>query len=139
MNRKKGRRPLKKVPSIRASAPPLLTGVRQRRTVPFVGEFYETAPFQKRVDDLLDLNEYAELQDALRTRPDAGSIQSGTGGCRKLRWEAQGKGKSGGARVIYYWYQEDGEIFLLAIFSKGEKDNLSMAERNSLRKLIKGR
>jgi hypothetical protein len=91
------------------------------------------------VDSLLSLDEYAALQDALRARPDAGSIQGGTGGCRKLRWEAQGKGKSGGVRVIYYWYREDGEIYLLVIFPKGEKDNLNKAERNALRKLIKGR
>jgi hypothetical protein len=116
-----------------------LTGVRQRRTFPIVGEFNETAPFSKRVEDLLDLEEYAELQGALRARPDAGSIQSGTGGCRKLRWEAQGKGKSGGVRVIYYWYREDGEIFLLLIYPKGEKDSLTQTEKNMLRKLIKGR
>lgn len=58
----------------------------------------------------------------------------GTGGIRKLRWAAQGKGKSGGVRVIYYYHNETIPLFLLTVFGKGEKANLSKAERNDLAK-----
>ena len=56
----------------------------------------------------------------------------GTGGIRKLRWSAQGRGKSGGVRVIYYYHNGSVPLFLLTVFGKGEKANLSKAERNDL-------
>ena len=56
----------------------------------------------------------------------------GTGGIRKLRWSAHGKGKSGGVRVIYYYHNESIPLFLLTVFGKGEKANLSKSERNNL-------
>ena len=61
----------------------------------------------------------------------------GTGGIRKLRWSAQGKGKSGGVRVIYYYHNGTMPLFLLTAFGKGEKANLSKAERNELAKFTK--
>ena len=62
---------------------------------------------------------------------------TGTGGIRKLRWSAQGKGKSGGVRVIYYYYNKSIPLFLLTVFGKGEKVNLSKVESNELAKLTK--
>ncbi len=62
---------------------------------------------------------------------------TGTGGIRKLRWPTQGKGKSGGVRVIYYYYNKSIPLFLLTVFGKGEKVNLSKAESNELAKLTK--
>ncbi|MFQ5639293.1 MAG: type II toxin-antitoxin system RelE/ParE family toxin [bacterium] len=61
----------------------------------------------------------------------------GTGGVRKLRWSRKGRGKRGGVRVIYFFYDEEMPLFLLTIFGKGEKKNLSKAERNELAKLVK--
>jgi len=61
----------------------------------------------------------------------------GTGGVRKLRWASKGKGKSGDARVIYFYYNENIPLFLITIFGKNEKINLSKAERNELVKLVK--
>lgn len=58
----------------------------------------------------------------------------GTGGIRKLRWASGGKGKSGGVRIIYFYHNESIPLFLLTIFGKGEKANLSKAERNELSK-----
>lgn len=58
----------------------------------------------------------------------------GTGGIRKLRWSAQGRGKSGGVRVIYYHHNGSMPLFLLTVFGKGEKANLSKAERIELAK-----
>jgi hypothetical protein len=60
----------------------------------------------------------------------------GTGGVRKIRWARKGSGKSGGVRVIYYFYNETMPLFLLNIFGKNEKENLSKAERNKMAKLV---
>ena len=71
----------------------------------------------------------------LAAHPAAGDIMQGTGGIRKLRWSAQGKGKSGGVRVIYYYHNKSIPLFLLTVFGKGEKANLSKSERNDLASL----
>jgi hypothetical protein len=60
----------------------------------------------------------------------------GTGGIRKLRWGRSNSGKSGGVRIIYYFHDERIPLFLLSIFGKGEKVNLSKSERNSLASLV---
>ena len=59
----------------------------------------------------------------------------GTGGIRKFRWASGNRGKSGGVRVIYYFHNESMPLFLLTLFGKNEKANLSKAERNELTKL----
>jgi hypothetical protein len=59
-----------------------------------------------------------------------------TGGGRKLRWRAPGRGKRGGTRVIYYYYNESLPLFLLNVFAKNEKVNLSQAERNQMKILL---
>jgi hypothetical protein len=61
----------------------------------------------------------------------------GTGGIRKLRWASKGKGKSGGLRIVYFFYNESIPLFLLTIFEKNEKINLSKSERNELSKLVR--
>ena len=55
-----------------------------------------------------------------------------TGGVRKLRWGRGGQGKSGGVRVIYYFHDEAMPLYLLTLFAKGGRGNLSKAERNEL-------
>ncbi len=71
----------------------------------------------------------------LAAHPASGDIIQGTGGIRKLRWSARGKGKSGGVRIIYYFHNELIPLFLLSLFGKDEKANLTKAERNNLAKL----
>ena len=61
----------------------------------------------------------------------------GTGGIRKIRWKREGSGKSSGVRVIYYFYNENYPLFLLTVFGKSEKANLSQADRNTLAKLVR--
>lgn len=61
----------------------------------------------------------------------------GTGGVRKLRWKIENKGKSGGVRIVYYYHNEKIPLFLLSVFGKSEKANLSKDERNILKKLVK--
>jgi hypothetical protein len=82
--------------------------------------------------------ERANVVDLIASDPAAGVIIQGTGGARKLRIAGRGKGKSGGYRVVTYFGGDDIPVFLLAVFSKGEKVNLSKAERNELRKELAG-
>lgn len=62
---------------------------------------------------------------------------AGTGGCRKVRWAGRGKGKSGGYRTITFYSGAVMPVYLLTVFGKGEKSNLSAAECNALRVLTK--
>jgi hypothetical protein len=75
------------------------------------------------------------LTTSLRTREQATLIRD-TGGIRKLRWARSGRGKSGGVRVIHYFHSEAFPLYLLTVFGKGEKADLSDAERNELAKLV---
>lgn len=78
-----------------------------------------------------------DLYDYLCHHPNEGDLIRGTGGIRKLRWKTgkTNKGKSGGVRVIYY-YEHEAFIILLTLYSKSEKENLTDAERNTLKKLL---
>jgi len=66
--------------------------------------FVETPVFTRAVTSLLSDEEYRQLQLALLIRPEQGALIRGSGGLQKLRWGAQGRGKRGGVRVIYYWH-----------------------------------
>lgn len=96
----------------------------------------ETPEFLTAARRVLTDAERAELVDFLAANPTAGDLMPGTGGARKLRWAAKGKGKSGGSRAITYFGGRDLPLFLMAIFGKGEKANLSQAERNELRDIL---
>lgn len=77
-----------------------------------------------------------ELVVFLSKNPEAGDVIQGTGGARKVRVPFKGKGKSGGARVITYYGGDDIPLFLLDVYSKGDKINLSHAERNELKTIL---
>lgn len=94
----------------------------------------ELPEFLKRALGLLSAEEKASIINYLAFHPQAGDLMQGTGGIRKLRWSAQGKGKSGGVRVVYYYHNGTMPLFLLTVFGKGEKANLSKSERNELAK-----
>ena len=72
----------------------------------------------------------------LGDNPLEGAVMSGTGGARKVRFAGRGKGKSGGYRTIHYYAAEDVPVFVLGLLDKGEKDNLTMAERRELAKIL---
>ncbi len=96
----------------------------------------ELPEFLRRSDKLLKESERLSIINYLAVHPASGDIMQGTGGLRKLRWSAHGKGKSGGVRIIYYFHNESMPLFLLTLFGKGEKSNLSKSERNELSKFI---
>ena len=72
----------------------------------------------------------------LAANPEAGDIMAETGGGRKLRWKALGRGKRSGVRVIYYFHNESLPLFLLNVFAKNEQANLTRAERNAMKALL---
>ncbi|MFY7960150.1 MAG: type II toxin-antitoxin system RelE/ParE family toxin [Elsteraceae bacterium] len=80
----------------------------------------------------LSESELMQIVSMLAENPMAGDLIPGTGGARKVRVARVGQGKSGGYRTIHYFGGEDVPIFLLALIDKGERANLSMAERNEL-------
>jgi hypothetical protein len=73
----------------------------------------------------------------LSENPTAGDVMPGTGGCRKLRIAGRGKGKSGGYRVITFFTGDELPVFLITVFGKGERSNLSKSERNHLQTITK--
>ena len=89
----------------------------------------ETEAFARRADKLLNPEEREELVAFLATHPTAGDLIEGTGGVRKVRFAAQGRGKSGGARVVHYFVPEDGPLYALLLYAKSEQADMSPAQR----------
>jgi hypothetical protein len=80
--------------------------------------------------------ERATIVDVIAADPLAGDVIPGSGGARKVRFAGHGKGKSGGYRVITYFVAEDVPVFLLDVYGKGQKTNLSKAELNEFRTIL---
>jgi len=86
--------------------------------------FIESPLFTKLVEDYLTDDEYARLQRALIEDPEAGSVIRGSGGIRKFRWAAPGRGKRGGYRIIYYLAKRKGVIWMLTMYPKNVADSI---------------
>lgn len=99
--------------------------------------FIEDERFTRAADRLLTEDERFELMTRLAASPAAGDVVPGSGGCRKLRFAAKGKGSRGGARVIYFYRSQAGQILLLEIYAKNEKADLSAEEIKKLKSKVK--
>lgn len=97
----------------------------------------ETIQFFRKAKKLLAEHEKEDLIDFLSVNPTTGTIIEGTGGVRKLRWSKTGSGKSGGLRVIYYYHSNFMPVYLLTLFGKNEKTNLTRNDKCILAKGIK--
>lgn len=99
--------------------------------------FVETSGFTESVGDLMDDRAYARLQQALMEDPDAGKVMPGCGGLRKIRMADpnRGKGKRGGARIVYLHVPESKRFYMLDLYGKDEKEDLASAEKKALREL----
>jgi hypothetical protein len=86
---------------------------------------------------LVPESDLALLVEFIGANPEAGDLIPEAGGIRKLRWALPGGGKRGGARVIYFFHNETLPVFLVALYGKNEKANLSEAERNAMAKLVR--
>ncbi|MBJ7417477.1 MAG: type II toxin-antitoxin system RelE/ParE family toxin [Niveispirillum sp.] len=84
---------------------------------------------------LLGDKERALLVDYLAYHPLAGDLIQGTGGVRKLRWGLEGRGKRGGAHVIYFFHEPNMPLFALTAYAKNEQADISQQDRNDLRQL----
>jgi hypothetical protein len=91
----------------------------------------ETPIFARRARKLLSESEHTELIVYLANHPEAGDEIVGTGGVRKMRFAALGKGKSGGVRVIYYFYDRDVPLYALYLYGKNERADLTAEQRKS--------
>jgi mRNA-degrading endonuclease RelE of RelBE toxin-antitoxin system len=89
-----------------------------------VFSFIETQLFTRLVKQYLSDEQYAELQQALIDNPELGPVIARTGGVRKLRWAAPGRGKRGGYRVIYYVRRPKGVIWMLTMYPKNVADSI---------------
>ena len=97
----------------------------------------ETTEFLARSSKLMSDEQRAQVVEMLARDPECGEIITGTGGVRKVRIGLEGRGKSGGARVIYYFHGDRLPVFALTVFAKNEKANLSPAERNAMAAVVR--
>lgn len=95
----------------------------------------ETPVFTRQVLAANPDEEYRRLQLSLIENPELGVLIPGAGGLRKVRWKAEGRGKRGGHRVIYYWAREPGVILMLYLFAKNERDDLTPEQKRLLRRV----
>ena len=95
----------------------------------------ETPEFLSSTRKLMSEEERAVLVDYLAYNPAAGDLMVGTGGVRKLRWGLEGRGKRGGARVVYFHHDAGMPLFALTAYAKNERADLSGQDRNHFKRL----
>ena len=96
--------------------------------------FIETPLFTRLAADYLSDDELSAVQQRLSDTPETGDLIPGSGGLRKMRWGASGRGKRGGVRIIYYARTRAGVIWLLTLYAKNEAENIST---HTLRRIAK--
>jgi hypothetical protein len=100
--------------------------------------FFEAPGFTKHLPTYLTDEQLRAVQAALAANPGAGDVMPHTGGFRKLRWPdvCRGKGTRGGLRIVYYHLEEDAQVWLMAIYGKGEMADLSADQKRTLKRAI---
>jgi mRNA-degrading endonuclease RelE of RelBE toxin-antitoxin system len=101
-----------------------------------VFSFIETRQFSRLVEEYLSDDDYAKLQRELMRDPELGTVIRGSGGVRKLRWAAPGRGKRGGYRVIYFVRRGNGVIWMLTMYPKNVADSIPGHVLNRIREEI---
>lgn len=101
-------------------------------------EIVETSIYTEDITKILRDEEYQELQQFLVKHPKSGDIISGSKGLRKLRWKLKNKGKSGGIRNIYYYYEEQYTLYMIYVYEKSKTEDLTPKQIKMLRKVFLG-
>jgi hypothetical protein len=98
----------------------------------------EATPFTRHLSAYMNDAQYREFQGALCDQPEMGAVIPDSGGYRKLRWSdpRRGKGKRGGLRVIYYYFEAAQQHWLLTIYDKDTQDDLTKAQRQALKQML---
>ena len=96
----------------------------------------EVEPFSTKARQVWDEDDKLEFIGFVAHHPEAGALIPGTGGVRKLRWGRPGMGKRGGVRVVYYYHDRTLPLFLLTVYAKSERADLTPRERQAIRKLV---
>ena len=97
-------------------------------------EYIESPLFSRLIGTYLKDDEYAALQWDLTLHPEKGDLIQGSGGLRKVRWLGKGRGKRGGVRIIYYYKNQVGQIWLLTIYAKNEYENIPLSILKKIKK-----
>jgi hypothetical protein len=100
--------------------------------------FIEAPAFTRHLASYLTDDEYRELQAALIANPETGTVMPQTGGFRKTRWPDPGrrKGTRGGLRIVYCHFVEEAQIWLVTLYGKDEMEDLTAAEKRTLKTAI---
>ena len=102
-------------------------------TSPELLAFIQTPSYSVAAKKLFDDDKQREIELSIRRNPRVGRLEAGV---RKFRISLEGRGKSGGARVIYYYIERKRRVYLLEVFAKNERTSLTKAEKNRVRRLI---
>ncbi len=101
-------------------------------------EIVETSIYTEDITKILSDEEYRKLQNFLVEHPKSGDVITGSKGLRKLRWKVKNKGKSGGIRNIYYYYEDKQILYMIYIYSKSDTSDLTPKQIEILRKTFLG-
>jgi len=96
----------------------------------------ETSIFTKRIKELMKDAEYQVLQNTLLAYPESGKLIQGSAGLRKIRWGTASKGKRGGVRAIYYFSNGKNQLFMLMVYAKNERSDLTKEQLSLLKKVV---
>lgn len=94
--------------------------------------FIEQSVFTRLLLELVDDDTYRRFQNELAAHPEKGPVVKGSGGLRKVRLALPGRGKSGGARILYLWFPRHATIVLYFVYTKGEMENIPAAQMKAI-------
>lgn len=95
-----------------------------------------TRAYERAIKKLLPAENRGQMENAIAEDPTAGAVIPGTGGIRKIRWSAPGRGKRGGIRTIYFYHARPEEIYLLTAYGKTARDDLTPGDRKAWSTLV---
>ena len=99
-------------------------------------QLYFTRTYERAIRKLLPADSRKAMETAIAAAPDAAPVIPGTGGIRKLRWAAPGRGKRGGIRTIYFYHAGPEAVYLLTAYAKSDRDDLTPADVKALSRLV---